>query len=157
MILSYYDMPRNPTDADYQELLEIRTSLRRFLLWSQERAAEVGLAPGQYQLLLAVRGHPGGGPPTVREIAWHLLLRHHSAVQLIDRAERVGLVRRRRDDGDRRVVRVELTPAGEAKLRQLAPAHLDELTRLAPRFRRLLSRGAQSVGPTDRAKKPVLA
>ena len=78
--------------ADYQRLLELRTGLRRFLKWSADQARAAGLTPAQHQLLLAVKGHPAPSQPTITEVADHLQLRHHSAVELIDRAEREGLV-----------------------------------------------------------------
>jgi DNA-binding MarR family transcriptional regulator len=123
---------RQLVQEDYENLLAFRTSLRKFLHWSETRAREAGLTPAQYQLLLAIKGHPGGLPPAVGDLAGYLLLRHHSAVELIDRAETAGLVRRRGDDDDGRVIRVRLTAKGEERLTQLAPAHLDELKRLAP-------------------------
>ena len=120
------------TREDYENLLAFRTSLRRFLHWSQAQARVVGLTPAQHQLLLAVKGHPGGLSPTVGDLASYLLLRPHSTVELIDRAEAAGLVERWRDDGDGRITRVRLTTDGEQRLDQLAAAHLDELQRLAP-------------------------
>jgi DNA-binding MarR family transcriptional regulator len=120
------------TREDYENLLAFRTSLRRFLHWSQAQARGVGLTPAQHQLLLAVKGHPGGLGPTVGDLAGYLLLRPHSTVELIDRAEAAGLVERWGDDGDGRITRVRLTPDGEQRLAQLAAAHLDELQRLAP-------------------------
>jgi DNA-binding MarR family transcriptional regulator len=124
-------MTRSLTDADYEGLLAFRDQLRRFLHWSEQRAIEAGVTPAQYQLLLAVRGHPGG-TPTVREAADHLLLRHHSVVGLVDRAVRAGLVERRPDPDDQRVVRLALTPQGARVLRRLAGSHLDELRRRPP-------------------------
>lgn len=120
------------TAVDYENLLEFRTSLRKFLHWSETRARDAGLTPAQHQLMLAVKGHPGDDPPTVGDLADYLLLRHHSAVELIDRAVAAGLVQRARDDGDGRIIRIRLTPEGEARLRRLSTAHLDELRRLAP-------------------------
>ena len=79
------------TDADYQRLLDLRDGLRRFLHWSEQQARPAGITPAQHQLLLAVRGHRGG-PPTLGDVSAHLLLRHHSAVGLVDRAEAAGLV-----------------------------------------------------------------
>jgi DNA-binding MarR family transcriptional regulator len=127
----------HPTDDDYRRLLELRTALRRFLRWSADRAGAAGLTPAQHQLVLAVRGHPGDEPPTIGELADHLLLRHHGAVQLADRAEAAGLVLRRRDDADHRLVRVLLTPAGETVLAELAADHLEELRRLGRSFETL--------------------
>jgi DNA-binding MarR family transcriptional regulator len=119
-------------DAEFAKLLEFRDGLRRFTHWSEQRAKTAGLTAAQHQLLLAVRGH--GAPPSVGEVAEHLLLRHHSAVELVDRAERAGLVRRVTDVCDHRVVRLELTPKAEARLAELAAAHLEELSRLRPMF-----------------------
>jgi DNA-binding MarR family transcriptional regulator len=118
------------SQEDYERLLAFRTGLRRFLHWSETRARDAGLTPAQYQLLIAVKGH--GEPPTVGDLAGYLLLRHHSAVELIDRAEDAGLVKRAGDPADGRVIRVTLTEIGEDKLRALAPVHLHELRRLAP-------------------------
>jgi DNA-binding MarR family transcriptional regulator len=119
------------TDADYAGLLAFRDQLRRFLHWSEQQAVEAGITPAQYQLLLAVRGHPGG-TPTVGEVADHLLLRHHSVVGLIDRAEAAALVERRPDPDDQRLVRLRLTATGARVLRRLAGLHLDELRRRPP-------------------------
>ena len=125
---------RQPNDADFQRLLELRTGLRRFLKWSGDRAGAAGLTPAQHQLLLAVRGHPGPDPPTIGQLAEHLLLRHHSTVQLVDRAEAAGLLQRTRDDEDHRVVRVTLTADGERILASLASEHLEELRRIGRSF-----------------------
>lgn len=120
-----------PTPVDYESLLAFRTGLRRFLHWSEEQAREAGLTPAQHQLLLAVKGHPGN-QPTVSDLADYLMLRHHSTVELIDRAVAGGLVERWRDPGDARVIRIRLTAAAEVRLAQLSAAHLAELRRLAP-------------------------
>jgi DNA-binding MarR family transcriptional regulator len=125
------------TDEQYHQLLALRTGLRRFLRWSDGQAEDAGVTPTQHQLLLAVRGHPGPGGPTIGDIANHLLLRHHSAVGLVDRAEQAGLVRKRRDDGDQRIVRVSLSARGERILTSLAADHLEELARLAHTIRRM--------------------
>jgi len=117
---------------DYARLLAFRVALRRFLRWSEDQAATVGLTPAQHQLLLAIRGHSDPRGPNVGELADYLCVRHHSAVQLIDRTEQVGLVARSRDDKeDRRVVRLTLTAAAAQKLAQLSTTHLDELHRLS--------------------------
>jgi len=125
-------------DREYRELLAFRTGLRRFLRWSDEQAASAGLTGQQHQLLLAIRGHEGPGQPTIGDVAEHLLLRHHSAVELVDRAEQGGLVQRVVDDEDRRVVRLDLTGKGRRLLDRLTAAHLEELTRLAPVIARLV-------------------
>jgi DNA-binding MarR family transcriptional regulator len=119
-------------DADYRRLLTFRTGIRQFLHWSEEQAVAVGVTPAQHQLMLAIRGHPGPEQPTVGDIAEALVLRHHSAVGLIDRAVDAGLVARDVDPHDSRVVRLRLTALGHRRIRQLSRAHLEELRRLAP-------------------------
>jgi DNA-binding MarR family transcriptional regulator len=121
--------PDNPlSEEDFAELLRFRDGLRRFMRWSEEQARAAGLTPAQHQLLLAIRGH--GDDPTIGDLAAHLLLKHHSTVGLVDRAESAGLVRRAIDSEDHRIVRVRLTPKGERRLADLSTAHLAELTRL---------------------------
>ncbi len=129
--------PVELTKADFEHLLRLRAGLRRFLRWSEEQARTAGLTSAQHQLLLAIRGHPGEAPPTVGEIADYLVLRHHSAGELIDRAEAAGLVVRRPDPINGTQVRVSLTDTGVAKLTRLAETHLAELAHLAPTMRAL--------------------
>jgi DNA-binding MarR family transcriptional regulator len=125
-------MARQLSDADYRRLLSFRSGLRRFLHWSAEQASSAGLTPTHHQLLLAIRGYRNPKGPTIGEVAEELLIRHHSAVELADRAEAAGLVRRRVDPEDQRVVHLELTPMGERRLAALAALHLEELSRLTP-------------------------
>ena len=124
-------MSPTPTDDDYRRLLELRTGLRRFLHWSEEQARAAGLTPAQHQLLLAIRGHGDERGPTVGDVAGHLLLRHHSAVGLIDRAEAAGLVARGPDRDNSSVVRLRLTAKGSLQLEALSEQHLEELEHLA--------------------------
>ncbi|HET8931372.1 MAG TPA: MarR family transcriptional regulator [Acidimicrobiales bacterium] len=121
-------------DDDYHEILALRDQLRRFLHWSEAQAKEAGLTPAQHQLLLAVRGHPGGDRPTIGELAEHLQVRHHSAVGLIDRAEAAGLVERLPDDVDGRIVRIRLKKSGQDALDELTAFHVTELRVLAESF-----------------------
>jgi len=130
-------VPEALTDSEYRRLLEFRSGLRRFVRWSEEAASALGVTPAQHQLLLAVRGHDDSRGPTVGEVADYLLLRHHSAGELVDRAAAAGLVARAPDDEDARVVRVRLTQTGAARLSALSSAHLQELDRLVPRMARL--------------------
>jgi DNA-binding MarR family transcriptional regulator len=118
-------------DDDYEDLLTLRTGLRRILRWSDQQAEAAGLTPAQHQLLLAIRGHSDRRGPTVGEVADYLLLRHHSAVGLVDRAVAAGLVKRARDPRDHRVVRLQLTPKGAQRLHALSELHLAELERLS--------------------------
>jgi DNA-binding MarR family transcriptional regulator len=119
------------TQQDFERLLEFRVSLRRFQRWSEDQAKAAGLTHVQHQLLVAIKGHQGTSPPTVGDLASYLLLRPHSAVELVNRAEAAGLVERTPDPQDGRVVRVRLTGQGEEILQRLTRAHLDRLHELA--------------------------
>ena len=125
------------TDVDYERLLAFRTALRRFLQWSEQEALAAGLTSAQYQLLVVIRGMGDPPGPTVGEIAAELLVRHHSAGELVHRAEEAGLVRTHADAADHRVVRASLTGQGRAALLALAPRHIEEIKRLAPLIGRL--------------------
>jgi DNA-binding MarR family transcriptional regulator len=125
---------------DFEHLLAFRSSLRRFQRWSEDQARQAGLTHVQHQLLVAVKGHPGPEPPTVRDLAGYLLLRHHSAVELVDRAAAADLVRRIDDPDDGRLVRVRLTDRGQRILNELTPAHLVELHSLAAVLDELVTR-----------------
>lgn len=126
------------SDRDYARLLTVRTGLRQFERWSAQEAAAHGLTAGQHQLLLAIRGAGTPGGPTIGQIAEYLLIRHHSAVELVDRTEKAGLIVRMRDADDHRVVRLELSPAGEEILAALSSAHIEELARLATLFESMI-------------------
>ena len=128
-------MPAEPaalTAEDYAALGEFRYRIRSFLHFSEGAAREEGLEPQQHQLLLAVRALEQEGGPTIGQLAEHLLIRHHSAVGLIDRLGEHGLVERVRGGGDRRQVHVRLTRSGEEKLQRLSMIHRDELRSAGP-------------------------
>src|SRR5581483_9516691 len=123
-------MPRL-TRQDFERLLEFRIALRSFQRWSEDQARAAGLTHVQHQLLVAIKGHPEDGPPTVGDLASYLLLRPHSTVELVDRAETAGFVERTPDQVDGRVVRVSLTSEGDRIIKRLTRAHLDRLHELA--------------------------
>jgi DNA-binding MarR family transcriptional regulator len=117
------------TDAEYRALARFRRALRSFLHFSEEAARAAGLTPSQHQLLLAIRGADGDEPPTIGEVADWMKLRHHSTVELVDRAERCGLVVRVPDPVDLRRQRLRLTDLGHTKLDALSTLHREELRR----------------------------
>lgn len=126
------------TDAEYRSLAEFRRALRRFLSFSESAAREHGLTPSQHQLLLAIRGHRGTGPPSTSDLAQALQLRLHSAGELVDRAIANGLVQRHQDPTDVRRSLLELTPDGTTKLDALSVLHRRELRRFRGEFGALL-------------------
>nr|WP_249141951.1 MarR family transcriptional regulator [Bradyrhizobium diazoefficiens] len=126
-------------DADYAALAQFRYQIRSFLAFSEAAASEQGLTPTQHQALLGIKGFVRPGPATVGDVARFLLIRHHSAVELIDRLAKLGLVGRVADPDDARRVHLKLTRKGEQKLQALSRKNLEELRRAAsPALGRLL-------------------
>jgi DNA-binding MarR family transcriptional regulator len=135
---------KNLTLSHYQALAEFRYQIRQFLRFSEQAVKQAGLERGQYQLMLAIKGMPAGVRPRVRELANQMQIRHHSTVELINRLEASGYVRRERAQNDRREVLLALTPKGERILAELALHHHEELRTAAPALvaslRRLMQR-----------------
>ena len=121
--------PHTPTQGDFVAQARFRHRLRRFLRFSEHLARRYGVTPAQHQLLLAVRGRRPGWL-SVGAIATELLIRPHSAVGLVERAVRDGLVRKETDPGDQRRVQVHLTARGRRLILLLTAAHRRRLARL---------------------------
>jgi DNA-binding MarR family transcriptional regulator len=115
------------TSDEYRALAELRYRIRHFVREGDVVAQAAGLEPQQYLLLLAIRGLPADQEATIRTLADRLALKHHSAVELIDRLETRGYVRRARGRDDRRRVLVSLLPRGERILEQVARHRIGEL------------------------------
>jgi DNA-binding MarR family transcriptional regulator len=111
----------------YRALAELRHQIRQFLSEGDRAARGAGLEPQQYLLLLMIRGLPEGQSATIRTLADRLTLKHHSVVELVDRLEGNGYVRRARARDDRRNVIVSLLPRGERLLEEVARQRIDEL------------------------------
>ncbi len=120
-------MTEKITTADYRALAAWRYRIRLFLQEGDAAARRVGLEPQQYLLLLALRGLPEGAEATIQTLAERLMLKHNSTVELIDRLETHGYVRRSRSRDDRRWVLVELLSRGEKLVEQVARQRLAEL------------------------------
>jgi DNA-binding MarR family transcriptional regulator len=115
------------TTDEYRALAELRYLIRHFVSEGDAVARAAGLEPQQYLFLLTVRGLPEGEEATIRTLAERLALKHHSVVELIDRLETHGYVRRTRGREDRRRVLVSLLPRGERMLEQVARHRISEL------------------------------
>ena len=120
-------MPEKITEKEYRALGELRYLIRRFLQEGDTTAKQAGLEPQQYLLLLAVRGLPTGQSATISALANRLSLRHHSTVELIDRMEGHGYVKRLRGREDRREVLVSLQPRGAKLLEKVVEQRIIEL------------------------------
>lgn len=117
------------TDAQFRALADFRFHIREYLHFSDEAAKMAGLEPKQYQLMLALKGLPEDVEPTVSALAARLRTRHHSTVELVDRAERNGLVSRARNGN---YVLVRLTKKGERTLTRAVERRLQELRVAGP-------------------------
>jgi DNA-binding MarR family transcriptional regulator len=131
---------RRVTVKDYETLAAFRHTLRRFLAFSEAAARTSGLTAQQHQAILAIKGHVGTGPMTVGELADHLMIRPHSAVELIDRLVKADLVLRMESPEDRRRVALTLTPKAGTILAELSAIHLEELRRSRVLLEQLLER-----------------
>ena len=120
-------MPEKITEDEYRALGELRYLIRRFLQEGDTKAKQAGLEPQQYLLLLAVRGLPTGKEATISALAERLALRHHSTVELVDRMEAHGYVKRVRGREDRRQVLVSLQPRGAKLLERVVEQRIIEL------------------------------
>jgi DNA-binding MarR family transcriptional regulator len=137
--------------TDYRALAHFRFLIRRFLALSEEMAQAKGLTPQQHQLLLAIEGRPSDREPTIGYVAERLMIKHHSAVGLVDRLEAQGLVEREHCSDDRRQVLVRLTAKGTSILRDLAASHRQELRSLAPHLVDALSAIIDSKAPDSKS------
>ncbi|HET8630890.1 MAG TPA: MarR family transcriptional regulator [Thermomicrobiales bacterium] len=137
-------MGQRPEDTDismteYQALAEFRFRIRHFLHFSEQVARAAGIEPQQHQLMLAIKGFPNAEPATITDLAERLQLQHHSVVELVNRAEGRGLVKRSRGEADRRQVFIHLTDAGEQVLSELSLHHRGELRVAGPELVRALN------------------
>jgi DNA-binding MarR family transcriptional regulator len=133
-------MGRTLTLADYESLAEFRHQIRRFLRFSEQSSRTAGLEPHQHQLMLALKGLPKNVRPRIGELAERLQIRHHSAVELINRLCSGGYIRRNRGGDDGREVLLSLTPKGEKVLQELSLHHRAELLTRGPALLAALKR-----------------
>ena len=143
------------TTDEYRALAELRYRIRHFLREGDALARAAGLEPQQYLLLLTIRGLPQGQEATIRTLAERLALKHHSAVELIDRLEMHGYVRRHRVRDDRRRVLVSLLPRGERILEQVARHRIGELRSNGRELVRTIDQLLAKADKAERMKKPA--
>jgi DNA-binding MarR family transcriptional regulator len=134
--------PSNDRDmsdtVDYATLAKFRYELRKFQAFSKAAADQAGLTPQQHQALLTIRGFSTQEPVSVGDLAEFLFIRHHTAVELVDRMIKLELLTRVVDDADGRRVLLKLTKEGERRLQKLSQANLKELRAIGPTLARML-------------------
>jgi DNA-binding MarR family transcriptional regulator len=124
--------------VDYEALARFRFELRKFQAFSEAAANRSGLTAQQHQALLAIRGFSGRQAVSVGDLARYLLIRHHTAVELVDRMARLKILSRGMDPADGRRVLVRLTREGERRLQRLSRIHLHELHAIGPTLTKML-------------------
>jgi DNA-binding MarR family transcriptional regulator len=139
------------SDTEYRALGELRHRIRHFIQEGDAAAQRSNLEPQQYLMLLAIRSLPPGEDSTIRTLAERMALKHHSTVELIDRMETHGLVRRSRSGADRREVFVSLRPKGAKLLERVARQRIGELRATGAALADAIS------ALVDRRERPVRA
>jgi len=129
----------NLSTEDYARLAAFRYALRKFLRFSEEAAAESGITGQHYQAMLILRACPEERRITINDLAQQLLIKHNSAVELVDRLVQQDLVMREASSADRRKVELSLTARGRQVLAQLAAVHRRELRRIGPILERFFA------------------
>ena len=139
MLLKKAERAHRLRTADYARLAAFRGAVREFLHFSEDAAAKVGLTAQHYQAMLILRACPEGESVTINDLARSLFIRHNSAVGLVDRLVREGLLVREASKSDRRKVELRLSARGRAVLAKLAGMHRRELERIGPLLKRLIA------------------
>ena len=138
---------------NFEALADFRYAIRSYLNFSERNARKAGLEPQQYQALLAIKGLGELQSATIGVLAERLQIQHHSAVELMDRLEKRGMIRRQRSRSDRRKVVVELTKRGETKLMRISLPHRDELQVAGRKLLRALEEFISHNGARSRRAK----
>ena len=152
MLLKRAERRHRLATCDYARLAAFRAALREFLRFSEEAAARAGLTAQHYQAMLILRSRADGAPVTINDVARELLIRHNSAVGLVDRLVREGLVVRESSKADRRKVELRLSAHGRQVLAKLASMHRRELERIGPVLKKLIAnvfREPDEGGPSE--------
>ena len=146
MLLKKAERRHQLSTADYARLAAFRRAIRQFLRFSEDAAAEAGLTAQHYQALLILRACPEGGRVTINDLAGELLIKHNSAVGLVDRLATEGLILREPAPEDRRKVELRLSARGRQVLAALAGSHRRELERIGPTLQRLIAEASRIDG-----------
>jgi DNA-binding MarR family transcriptional regulator len=130
--------PARAAAVDYETIARFRYELRRFLAFSEIEATRAGLTAQQYQALMAIRGFSISGRVSIGDLARYMLIRHHTAVELVDRMAKLKVISRSTDPADGRRVLLALTGQGERRLRRLYQIHVHELRSMGPTLTKML-------------------
>jgi DNA-binding MarR family transcriptional regulator len=126
-------MAARVTRDEIVQAAEVRTALRHFLNRTEEITALHGLSSQRYTLMLMIKASDAA-EATITDLAHRLQLAQPAVTELVSRAERAGLVSRKRSSEDRRLVYVRLTNEGESRLMRAFVALRQERAALAAAF-----------------------
>ena len=146
MLLKKAERRHHLKTSDYARLAAFRQTLREFLRFSEEAAARVGLTTQHYQAMLVLRACADGERVSINDLARQLMIKHNSAVGLVDRLATEGLAVREISEVDRRKVELRLSARGRRVLAKLAAMHRAELARLGPALERAIAQARKGAG-----------
>ena len=113
---------------DYDALAEFRYLLRKFLRFSKDfLRANGNVNAEQYEALLAIKAFASPGGLTISQLSERLQIKHHSAVNIVDRLVERKLITRETAEVDRRRRHLGLTAKGEKFIEELAGVHRKEI------------------------------
>src|SRR3954454_24451596 len=116
------------TPENYEALAELRYLGRKFLRFSKDLLGErAGLNPEQYEALLAIKAFATEKGLTISQLSERLQVKHHSAINIVDRLVDRKLITRELDREDRRQRHLKLTEKGEKLIQEMAGFHFKEL------------------------------
>lgn len=144
---------RSDVDDELELAATYRAALRRFLRRTEAIAADAGLTPERYDLLLAIRAAEAAGrPATVSTLVEELDLRQQAVTEIVKRSEEAGLIERERSPEDGRVFYLSLTTEGRRRVMKAFRALTRDRTALAAAFHDLDLRFHESVPPDPRRR-----
>jgi DNA-binding MarR family transcriptional regulator len=126
---------------DYHALAQFRYLLRKFLRFSKDVLSHTGrVTPEQYEALLAIKAFTSPAGLTITQLSERLQVKHHSAVNIVDRLVERKLITREAAKTDRRRRHVKITARGDKLIEQLAAVHWKEMRTCSPEMIKALER-----------------
>lgn len=133
---------RNVDNIAVQDCMQLLRVAKVLLGFFYQRFSKFGISPGKYSVLLELLSKHGQGPLTPSDLAERIGVRRPTITGLVAGLESQGFVKRHAEHHDRRSVTVQLTPKGDAFVRDLLPGQFKSMAgvvgSLSPTQRRQL-------------------
>jgi MarR family 2-MHQ and catechol resistance regulon transcriptional repressor len=124
----------DPTkDAIMQVLRPLVETYFAFIRKDEPHIHSLGLTPSQFDVIATLGDTEG---MTCKELSEKTLVTKGTLTGVLDRLEKKGLVERVPSREDRRCTLIRLTPKGDARFREVFPAHIEYMR---PHFQRALT------------------